>query len=303
MIKGKLAENNYKPRFSGHETFPFRYLWISKLLISIQNHRSENVNKMSLMDLMVLWGCGANMTKSIKHWCIALDIIDHKYNLSEFGQLLLEKDPYLEDQQTLWLLHWKIASNINFTTWFYVFNYMQVSKINKSDIVNELISLWPKSSRNTIERDVDVFIRTYTLSLNKKGQMSEDSLECPLSELNLINPTSQKGFYEIQRGAKPSLTPQVFKYALAEFCISSLNASRLISFDNLLYSESSPAKIFCLPEFALSEYLEHLENDGDDIFKFTDGVGGLKQIEVTKDIDLINIAKSIYKNKGHRKAA
>ena len=116
MIKGKLAENNYKPRFSGHETFPFRYLWISKLLISIQNHGSENINKMSLMDLMVLWGCGANMTKSIKHWCIALDIIDHKYNLSEFGQLLLEKDPYLEDQQTLWLLHWKIASNINFTT-------------------------------------------------------------------------------------------------------------------------------------------------------------------------------------------
>ena len=82
-----------------------------------------------------------------------------------------------------------------------------------------------------------------------------------------------------------------------------MNTSRLISFDNLLYSESSPAKIFCLPEFALSEYLEYLENDGDDIFKFTDGVGGLKQIEVTKDIDLINIAKLIYKNKGHRKAA
>ena len=48
MIKGKLAEKNYKPRFSGHETFPFRYLWISKLLLSIKDHGHEKLNKMSL---------------------------------------------------------------------------------------------------------------------------------------------------------------------------------------------------------------------------------------------------------------
>ena len=30
-------------------------------------------------------------------------------------------------------------------------------------------------------------MRMYTLSMYKKGQMSEDSLECPLAELNIIN--------------------------------------------------------------------------------------------------------------------
>lgn len=304
MIKGKLAEKNYKPRFSGHETFPFRYLWISKLLLSIKDHGHEKLNKMSLIDLMVTWGVGANMTKSIKYWGTALNIINHKYELTEFGSLLLTHDPYLEDQQTLWLLHWKISSNPEFTTWFYIFNYLQITKINKTDLANELITLWPKSSKNTIERDVDVFMRMYTLSMNKKGQMSEDSLECPLSELNIIRPTPQKGSYEIQRGAKSSLTANVFKYALAEFCKFRSSSTNLISFDNLLYSEASPAKIFCLPESAISEYLEKIENDKDQLFNFTDGVGGLKQIEISKEYKLINIIKSIYQNKkGAKKAA
>ena len=89
MIKGKLQQKGYKPRFSGHETFPFRYLWISKLLISIDQHSSENINKMSSMDLMVTWGVGANMTKSIKYWGVALDIINNKtYVIASDGDLM-----------------------------------------------------------------------------------------------------------------------------------------------------------------------------------------------------------------------
>ena len=300
MIKGKLQQKGYKPRFSGHETFPFRYLWISKLLISIDQHSSENINKMSSMDLMVAWGVGANMTKSIKYWGVALDIINNKYELTDFGKLLLEYDPYLENKQTLWLLHYKIASNSEFTTWFYIFNHMQITQINKNDVINELISLWPKSSRNTIERDVDVFIRMYTLTMNKKGHLSEDSLECPLAELNILRPTTLKGSFEIQRGIKSSLSVDVFKYALADFCNTKSATTGLISFDNLLYSEASPAKVFCLPENAISEYLEKLESDKESIFKFTDGVGGLKQIQILKEFNLISLIRSIYKNKKYK---
>tara|TARA_Y100000590_G_scaffold439965_1_gene564726 strand:- start:3051 stop:3959 length:909 start_codon:yes stop_codon:yes gene_type:complete len=301
MIKGKIAEKSYKPKFSGHETFPFRYLWISKILISIEELGSEKINSMSIMEQMVEWGVGANMTKSIKHWSIALGIITHKYELTQFGELLLKNDKYLEDPQTLWLLHWKIASNSDFTTWFYVFNYLQASKIEKSDLTEQLITLWPKASRNTIERDVDCFIRMYTYGLNKKGVMSEDSLECPLAELHLISPSAQKGSFEIQRGIKYSLTLDVFKYALAEFCNTKDSSTGLISFDALLYSESSPAKIFCLPELVLSKYLEDLENDS--TFKFIDGVGGLKQIQSNNSVKSSELLKSIYKNKKGRRYA
>ena len=46
-------------------------------------------------------------------------------------------------------------------------------------------------SFNTIKRDLDCFMRTYTFS-TKKGEITEDSIECPLAELGLIFPTFQK---------------------------------------------------------------------------------------------------------------
>mgnify|MGYP001461651630 CR=1 FL=1 len=56
-----------------------------------------------------------------------------------------------------------------------------------------------------------------------------------------------------------------------------------VSLGNLAIT--SPAKIFCLPENILYQYLEEIETHHHDIFKFTDGVGGLKQIQVVSDID------------------
>ena len=46
-------------------------------------------------------------------------------------------------------------------------------------------------SANTIKRDIDCFMRTYTFS-NKKGEVTEDSIECPLAELGLIFSTYSK---------------------------------------------------------------------------------------------------------------
>lgn len=303
MLKGKLSETSYKPKFSGHETFPFRYLWVSKLLISIENHGSDVINNMSLLDLMVEFGVGANMAKSIKHWGVVLGLINHQYELTEFGTVLLKQDKYLENPQTLWLIHWRIASNHELTTWFYVFNSLQASRLKKEDLVEQFSQIWTKVSPNTIERDIDCFIRMYTYGVNKKGLLSEDSLECPLAELNIINSTHERGIYEIQRGAKPSLSVEVFKYALAEFCKSLNSATGLISFDTLLYGEASPAKIFCLPENILYQYLEEIETHHHDIFKFTDGVGGLKQIQVVSDIDEKKFLNLIYKNKNNKKVA
>ena len=53
MIKGRLGEKSYKPKFSGHETFPFRYLWLSKLLISIEEKGSAYLKEYSMLDQMV----------------------------------------------------------------------------------------------------------------------------------------------------------------------------------------------------------------------------------------------------------
>jgi hypothetical protein len=102
--------------FSGHETFPFRYPWLKKGFDAVR----EDGDIFLRDDAVTLLGVGKNMVRSIRHWCLAAGVIAEnkdagpKLRSTEFGRLLLADgglDPYLEDPATLWLLHWRIASN------------------------------------------------------------------------------------------------------------------------------------------------------------------------------------------------
>ncbi len=59
-------------------------------------------------------GVGKNMVDSIRYWCEMAGILnDHK--VSDLGKKILDEktgwDPFLEDNATLWLLHWKVNTN------------------------------------------------------------------------------------------------------------------------------------------------------------------------------------------------
>src|SRR3982751_766102 len=100
--------------FSGHETFPFRYPWLKKGYDAVLSDGSVFVRD----DAITTLGVGKNMVRSIRHWCLAAGILEEgdKEGLrpSDLGKLILADDgldPYLEDPASLWLIHWKIASN------------------------------------------------------------------------------------------------------------------------------------------------------------------------------------------------
>ena len=151
-----------------------------------------------------------------------------------------------------------LASDPMLTTWYYIFNYHPSIIINKDNIINELISIgkfskWKGLSPNTIKRDLDCFTRTYTFS-SKKGEITEDSIECPLAELGLIFPTFSKNEYEIQRGPKLTLSDKIFEFALNDYW--SKQDNQIITFEKLMYDFGSPGKVFQLDEKSLETYLE-----------------------------------------------
>jgi len=146
-------------------------------------------------------------------------------------------------------------------------------------------------SSNTIKRDIDCFIRTYTFS-NKKGEVTEDSIECPLAELGLIIPTYTKGEFEIQRGPKLTLSDKIFEYALNDYWSKQTN--QIITFEKLMYDYGSPGKVFQLDEKSMEEYLEKLETEGKN-FVFNRGAGGLRQINKVKEISENQLLKNCYK--------
>ncbi len=302
MLRGPLGNSKYRPKFSGHDTFPFRYAWLTKLVNYLEDGKAQIIkdSEKKRLETITDFGVGLNMVKSIKHWSIATKVCDKEFNLTDFGKLLFSKknsfDPYLERVETLWLLHWMICSDDTLTTWYYVFNYHQSIIINKEVLNNDLISIgkfskWRGLSPNTIKRDIDCFIRTYCFS-NKKGEITEDSLECPLAELGLINSTYTKGEYEIQRGPKLTLSDQIFEYALNDYW--SKQSNQIITFEKLMYDYGSPGKVFQLDEKSMESYLERLERDGKN-FVFNKGAGGLRQITKVNKISENQLLKNCYK--------
>ncbi len=301
MLRGPLGNSKYKAKFSGHDTFPFRYAWLTKLVNYLEDGKQNIIKESDKKRLETIsdFGVGLNMVKSIKHWSIATKVCNKDFELTNFGKLLFSKknsfDPYLEKKETLWLLHWAIASNETLTTWYYAFNYHQSIVINKETLLNDLLNIgkfskWKGLSPNTIKRDIDCFIRTYTFS-SKKGEITEDSIECPLAELGLISSTYTKGEYELQKGPKLTLSDKIFEYALNDYW--SKQSNNIITFEKLMYDYGSPGKVFLLDEKSMEHYLERLENDGKN-FVFNKGAGGLRQITKINKISESQLLKNCY---------
>ena len=117
-----------RPSFSGHQTFPFRYTWLKKGFDAV----AKDQTVFSSENASVTLGVGKNMVSSIRHWCIVAELIrTDTYQRGRLvptplGEAIFDNngfDPYLDDPATLWLIHWKIATNINqATSWYWAFN-------------------------------------------------------------------------------------------------------------------------------------------------------------------------------------
>ena len=50
MLRGPLGNNKYKPKFSGHDTFPFRYAWLTKFVHYIEDGNLKKIKEEVLID-------------------------------------------------------------------------------------------------------------------------------------------------------------------------------------------------------------------------------------------------------------
>lgn len=283
--------------FSGHETFPFRYGWLKKGVNAVR----RNPNFFSTERAMIELGVGKNMVNSIRHWCLAAGLVEsEKLNLARGNYvpttlaeaLVLENgfDPYFEDLATLWLIHWQIASNAEqCTTWYWLFNQWHGVEFTKEQVFSE-IQKWLErgrlkpASENTLSRDIDVCIRTYVHSRHGKGAISEDSLDCPLNELNLITELADGKTFQFRRGEQTTLPNEIFLFALADYWRKNEIKTNSVNLEKIVYDPASPGKIFKLDEETVVRRLEEITELSDGAFRY-DETAGSKQVYRRREIE------------------
>jgi|SRR5579864_6528637 len=272
--------------FSGHETFVFRYAWLKKAADEVAGDPTIFTSD----EAMVRLGVGKNMVRSIRHWGLATRILEEaphtrgqELKVSELGTLLFGTDGtdlYLEDVNTLWLLHWNLATNEQrSTSWNWIFSSFPSNEFTRDSLTVFLQLEADKkhvkiASESSLRRDVDCFIRCYTPSRAGKGLVFEDSLDCPLVELGLID-ADGGGLFRFNRGPKNSLSDEVFAYCLNEFW-GRVTSSQSLAFSDIAYGPGSPGVIFKLDENSLIDRLDRLEAATEGLVSYTENAG-LKQ--------------------------
>src|SRR5690349_3825726 len=136
------AEKRY--RISGHEKFPCRYTWLPKAVRGLSsNSKLFSDEENAMVDL----GVGKNMVRSIRFWAQAAGIVtaakDGGQSLTEFGLAVLGQrglDPFLEDIRTLWLIHWKLATDSEnpLLAWDFLLNRWQEPELVRSAVLGAL---------------------------------------------------------------------------------------------------------------------------------------------------------------------
>ena len=313
-MRGRLFEPDYRPRLSGHETFPLRYGWLKKAYDAVEGADSDTKRSVFAdAGAIAHFGVGRNMVGSMRHWAIAAGVVsDDARKTTPLGQRLFGDrglDPYMEDPATAWLVHWQIAGNAANTTWFWGFNHFPTATFERDTLIRALMNFaqergWSRAAASTIRNDVLCFVRTYVPRLPSGGANYEDALESPLTELGLIGQMGRRDGFRFVSGRKPTLGPGVLAYAVTMFW-RSYSRAQTLSFEALAHEPGSPGRVFLLDENTLADRLMGIEAATGGVYGWSE-TAGLKQLirdrEVTQE-EALDFVESDYLVRWSRRAA
>ena len=284
---------NHKLTFSGHDSFHCRSQWLYKGLEFI----SEGKNFFS-PNAVVDLGVGKNMVTSVNYWLKSFGLVNGKNSLSKISNFIFGAngvDPYLEDEASLWLLHYHLIVENNASIYSLVFNEFRKQHIefNKLQLLNFLIykckEIDQVVSTNTLKRDIVVFINTYIKPV-KANRNLEELYSGLFIELDLIEcikkyDEEENAWYKIENKERENLPAEIILYVIA----NNYPDASSISFDELLIGHNSPGNIFALNPKGLQDKIEELT--ARKYITFTDDAG-IREVQIKK---IFNPLKELQK--------
>lgn len=269
-------------KFKRNESFYIREGWFQKAIHSIHNSQENVFSGTRGVDEL---GIGFNMVKGLKYWLTASGILQRsstKSELTDFGQLLFEYDPYLESSFSWFLIHYNLVMNYSEAPIFNTFFNLRIkTRFEKEGIANALIAQLRESGEDIkdsyIFDDFNVFLKSYTVEDNEGDP--EDNYICPLSSLKLME-RKQKDVFLMKHPHYSDLSYLIIYYALSQMYKKQFNI------EDALIENNSPIYLFNLDKNMFLQYLDEMrKNDLITINK----TAGLNTVYLNKKMTLRNM--------------
>lgn len=265
-----------KYNFSGHETFHCRSFWLKKGF----DYANEN-NAVFNDSAVVKLGVGRNMVGSIRFWLRAFGLFDENDQINELAQRVFADDgfdPYMEDEGTLWLLHYSLVkSKSRASIYHLIFGELRKLRPEFTKLHFKALALEKDrgANENTLEKDFSVFIRTY---FSKPSKDIEESYSGLLTELGLLHELSRKdelknNIYRIENRNQLSIPKEIVLYSI----LDNENYGESISFSSLFESHENTGNAFCFDKDNLESILHEIEKEFDGIVYKNDA--GVKELQ------------------------
>jgi hypothetical protein len=298
-------------KFSGHETFACRYAWLPKALQAIQSDPRVFADE---DEAIVELGVGKNMVRSIRFWVEASGMAkpaQHGLEPTKLGLLIFGAkgwDPFIEDIQTLWLIHWNLATQIEHPlfAWEFLFNRWREPELSESAVLKafakETDGLSKRPSSVTLQQHFQVFLHTYVPARGQKGEIAEDNLDCPLTELELLvkvgerappGTTRREPVYAFRREEKPSISPELFAYCAEDFWQKVSPNEQTLPVRTLVNGIGSPGQVFKIPEEDIYNRVQGLSELTNGALKYAESAA-LPQIHRSGSIDAKRLLAHAY---------
>ena len=276
-------------KFRAHETFTIRKGWLNKGLRAITAVPDVFVSREdNPMDVL---GIGANMVKALRYWLQATKLttepqFGRKYqNKTDIGEIIYDNDPYFEEIGSLWIVHYLLATNEDdATAWYIFFNEFGALEFSEDDFYKSLrkyimMNDETMPSSRVISDEFKCIINTYYSG--KKNDSSEidpeNNIECPLTELGLVDYVNTIQGNRIYRKTTPKIE-NMPPLIILSVILDTHRDEQEIKISSLLNSKNSIGKIFgvdtiillnILYELEKSQYIKVVRTAGLDVIRIT----------------------------------
>ncbi len=273
--------------FSGHESFFCKPLWLKKAYDAM----NEGVSFTS-PDAVAALGVGKNMVASIRFWSRAFGLSINDTPTS-FAKTIFDSelglDPYLEDEGTLWLLHYYLLTNK--VASLYHLTFLDFQREKREFDRNQLLAFIKRKcnvpeqknvyNENTVKKDIGVLLHNYVMPTDIR---SNEDFSAIFLDLGLINALGSEQ-YSFNETVPSHIHPDILLFALLDY----KGEDNTISLDGM----QEVALIFGLSLTNLIELIREVVAQHPEDLSYTDN-SGVKNLQFIHDIDAAAVLNHYY---------
>ena len=296
-------------RFRAHETFAIRKGWLHKGMKNVVNSPTVFIDKE--VNPMEKLGLGTNMVKALRYWLQVAGLTTENQKtrmqtLTEFGELVWKNDKYIEEDGTLYLIHYFLSSNKKMgTSWYYFFNHYNATEFTKESYLESIkLFLYDQEKENggkeikfserALLEDLDCILRTYLPSQIKYSP--ESNMDSPFLDLQLLKVIDAK---EKVFAKNSSLSLVINPLIILVVIINEKEKieekeKTKVSDIKIATLESTPnniGRIFNLNNLTVAMYLDKLQNMG---YIKVVRTAGLDIIKINEELTFIEVVEKYY---------